>query len=131
MFGPDREGGEEKSREVGKMLAAIKEGLSPEKHLLTGLGNGLKNRLKTRGTNYYRRAVLTNGKTTAQFLVENQVPILRQKDIMGKNEAITPCRRIYLVIQLMYIDGGNLTTHHHAYWNLVRRSSKPPPALCL
>ena len=30
--------GEEKSREVGKMLAAIKEGLSPEKHLLTGLG---------------------------------------------------------------------------------------------
>jgi len=29
--------GEEKSREVGKKLAAIKEGLSPEKHLLTGL----------------------------------------------------------------------------------------------
>jgi hypothetical protein len=30
--------GEEKSREVGKMLTALKEGLSPEKHLLTGLG---------------------------------------------------------------------------------------------
>ena len=30
--------GEEKSREVGKMLSDIKEGLSPEKHLLTGLG---------------------------------------------------------------------------------------------
>jgi hypothetical protein len=30
--------GEEKSREVGKMLAALKEGLTPEKHLLTGLG---------------------------------------------------------------------------------------------
>ena len=30
--------GEEKSREVGKMLAALKEGLTPEKHLLAGLG---------------------------------------------------------------------------------------------
>jgi len=30
--------GEEKSREVGKMLAAIEEGLSPEKDRLTGLG---------------------------------------------------------------------------------------------
>ena len=73
-------------------------------------------------------AVLTNGKTTAQFLVENQVPILRQKDIMGKNEATTPCRRIYLVIQLMYIDGGNLTTHHHAYWNLVKEVIKAAPS---
>jgi flagellar protein FlbT len=65
-------------------------------------------------------AVITNGKTTAQFLVENQVPILRQKEIMAENEASTPCRRIYLVIQLMYIDAGNLATHHHTYWNLVR-----------
>jgi flagellar protein FlbT len=65
-------------------------------------------------------AVITNGKTTAQFLVENQVPILRQKEIMAENEASTPCRRIYLVIQLMYIDAGNLATHQHTYWNLVR-----------
>jgi len=65
-------------------------------------------------------AVITNGKTTAQLLIENHVPILRQKEIMGENEASTPCRRIYLVIQLMYIDAGNLATHHHIYWNLVR-----------
>jgi flagellar protein FlbT len=65
-------------------------------------------------------AVITNGKTTAQLLIENHVPILRQKEIMGENEASTPCRRIYLVIQLMYIDAGNLATHHHTYWNLVR-----------
>jgi flagellar protein FlbT len=65
-------------------------------------------------------AVITNGKTTAQLLIENHVPILRQKEIMGENEASTPCRRIYLVIQLMYIDAGNLATHQHIYWNLVR-----------
>jgi flagellar protein FlbT len=73
-------------------------------------------------------AVITNGKTTAQLLIENQVPILRQKDIMGKNEATTPCRRIYLVIQLMYIDTGNLATHHHTYWNLVKEVIKAAPS---
>ena len=65
-------------------------------------------------------AVITNGKTAAQLLVENQVPILRQKDIMRGSEATTPCRQIYLVIQLMYIDAGNLAMHHHTYWNLVQ-----------
>lgn len=73
-------------------------------------------------------AVITNGKTTAQLLVENHVPILRQKDIMGENEATTPCRRIYLVIQLMYIDAGNLAMHHHTYWNLVKDVLKAAPS---
>ena len=73
-------------------------------------------------------AVITNGKTTAQLLVENQVPILRQKDILGENEATTPCRRIYLVIQLMYIDAGNLAMHHHTYWNLVKDVLKAAPS---
>jgi len=73
-------------------------------------------------------AVVTNGEKTAQLLVENQVPILRQKDIMGENEATTPCRRIYLVIQLMYIDGVNLAMHHHTYWNLVKDVLKAAPS---
>ena len=73
-------------------------------------------------------AVITNGKTTAQLLVQNQVPILRQKDIMGEKEATTPCRRIYLVIQLMYIDAGNLAMHHHTYWNLVKDVLKAAPS---
>ena len=73
-------------------------------------------------------AVITNGKATAQLLIENHVPILRQKEIMGENEASTPCRRIYLVIQLMYIDAGNLATHHHTYWNLVRDVLKAAPS---
>lgn len=73
-------------------------------------------------------AVVTNGKTTGELLVENQVPILRQKDIMGENEATTPCRRIYLVIQLMYIDPGNLAMHHHTYWNFIKDVLKAAPS---
>ena len=73
-------------------------------------------------------AVITNGEKTAQLLVENQVPILRQKDILGEDEATTPCRRIYFVIQLMYIDAGNLAMHHHTYWNLVKDVLKAAPS---
>ena len=65
-------------------------------------------------------AVLKNGKAKADFTIENKIPILRERDIMGEEDANSPCRRIYFVIQLMYIDNQNLTTHHHTYWKLVK-----------
>lgn len=65
-------------------------------------------------------AVLTNGNNTSEFVVENTVPVLREKDIMREEEATSPCRRIYLIIQLMYIDEKNLSAHHNTYWQLVR-----------
>lgn len=65
-------------------------------------------------------AVLTNGNRPADFVIENKVPILREKDIMSEKEANSPCRRIYFVIQLMYIDESNLKTHHSTYWKLVQ-----------
>jgi len=65
-------------------------------------------------------AVLTNGKTRADFLIENKVPVLREKDIMSETDANSPCRRIYFVIQLMYIDNRNLIAHHNTYWKLVK-----------
>jgi flagellar protein FlbT len=49
-------------------------------------------------------AVITNGASTCHLSVENNVPVLRQTDIITDAEATTPCRRIYLAIQLMYID---------------------------
>jgi flagellar biosynthesis repressor protein FlbT len=73
-------------------------------------------------------AVITNGKKNASFIVDNSVPILRQKDIMTKEGANTPCRRIYFAVQLMYIDGDNLATHHNTYWTLVRDVIKAAPS---
>jgi flagellar protein FlbT len=65
-------------------------------------------------------AVITNGKLKSELFVENKVPVLRQKDILGIKEADTPCRRIYFVIQLMYMDEGRLSEHHQVYWQLVK-----------
>jgi flagellar protein FlbT len=66
-------------------------------------------------------AVITNGNIkNTDLIIENNVPILRQKDILSEKDATSPCRRIYFLIQLMYIDEENLATHQHAYWKLVR-----------
>ena len=73
-------------------------------------------------------AVMTNGAATANLIIENTVPVLRQKDIITKDQADTPCKRIYLVIQLMYVDGTNLPTHHDTYWSLVRDVLKAAPS---
>ncbi|NLI82485.1 MAG: flagellar biosynthesis repressor FlbT [Deltaproteobacteria bacterium] len=73
-------------------------------------------------------AVIENGDARADFIVENNVPILRQKDIMGEEDANTPCRRIYFVIQLMYIDETGLVNHHNTYWQLVQDVVKAAPS---
>ncbi len=65
-------------------------------------------------------AVIRNGSTKAELLIENNTPILRQKNILSPDEANTPARRIYLTVQLMYVDEQNLVKHHELYWDLVR-----------
>ena len=66
-------------------------------------------------------AVITNAnRTGCNLIIENKVPILREKDILNENEANSPCRRIYFVIQLMYIDEENLILHQKTYWKLVK-----------
>lgn len=65
-------------------------------------------------------SVIVNGSTRSEMIVENSVPILRQKDIMAEKDADTPCKKIYFVIQLMYIDEKNLREYHGMYWRFVQ-----------
>jgi len=65
-------------------------------------------------------AVITNGNNKCELIIENSVPILRQKDILSEEEADSPARRIYFTIQLMYIDEENLALYHKNYWKLVK-----------
>ena len=72
---------------------------------------------------------MTNGNTKTNLVIENDVPILREKDIMKKQDADTPCRRIYFVIQLMYVDEKNMLEHHNMYWKLVQDVIKAAPSV--
>jgi flagellar protein FlbT len=73
-------------------------------------------------------AVITNGPVKSSFVIENSVPILREKNIMSLQEADSPCKRIYFTIQLMYIDEANLADHHKTYWNLVKDVAAAAPS---
>lgn len=76
-------------------------------------------------------AVIMNGSSKSEFMVENTVPILRDKDIMTREEADSPSKRIYLAVQLMYIDEKNLAEYHQTYWTLVRELVAAAPSTLL
>ena len=65
-------------------------------------------------------AVIRAGAGKCHFFVENNVPILRQNGIMTAEDAHSPARRIYLAIQLMYVDEARIAEHQNLYWELIR-----------
>jgi len=73
-------------------------------------------------------AVITNGKTRSDFVVENNVPILRKKDIMSLPAADSHCKKIYFAIQLMYVDEKNISEHHKVFWELVKEFVEAAPS---
>lgn len=74
------------------------------------------------------QAVITNGSNKCEFIVENNVPILRQNDILSPDGAETPALRIYLAVQLMYVDQANLSAHQKIYWQLVEEFLDASPS---
>jgi flagellar biosynthesis repressor protein FlbT len=64
--------------------------------------------------------VITNTDQRARLLIDgNNIPILREKDIMTPATADTPAKLVYLAVQLMYIS-PNPQLNHGTYFNLVR-----------
>jgi len=73
-------------------------------------------------------AVVKNGNKATDLFVENNVSILRARDILNEGEANSPCRRIYFIIQLMYIDSGNLQEYQNIYRELIQEVIKAAPS---
>ena len=64
-------------------------------------------------------AVIRNGDQRARLFIEGNAPILRERDILTPQTADTPARKIYLAVQLMYLE-GDLSAQHGLYFPLVR-----------
>jgi flagellar protein FlbT len=64
-------------------------------------------------------AVVRNGGKGTVLFIENTIPILREKDILGEKDSNTPCKRVYFTIQLMYIDEANVPQYRRAYSELA------------
>jgi len=75
-------------------------------------------------------AVVTNGSNLrCELLINNNAPVLREKDILAEKDATTPCSRIYFTIQLMYIDHENRKIHADTYWQVVGELLEAAPSL--
>lgn len=48
--------------------------------------------------------IITNSDQRTRLFIDGNAPILREKDILTSETASTPAKRIYLAVQLMYID---------------------------
>ncbi|MGH1403531.1 MAG: flagellar biosynthesis repressor FlbT [Alphaproteobacteria bacterium] len=72
-------------------------------------------------------AVITNSTQRTRLHIAGDAPIIREKDIMQEEEANTPCKRVYFLIQCMYIS-RNSQDYYEPYFSAVRDIQTAAPS---
>ena len=72
-------------------------------------------------------SIITNDGHRTRLQIEGDAPILREKDIMRPNEADSPCKRIYLVVQMMYLS-ADPRQQFDLYFDLIRDVQRAAPS---
>lgn len=72
-------------------------------------------------------ALITNDNHRARLYIEGDTPILREKDIMRPEDADTPCKRIYLAVQMMYL-AKDPKQHYEFYFGLLEDVQTAAPS---
>jgi flagellar protein FlbT len=62
--------------------------------------------------------IITNSDQRTRLFIDGRAPILREKDILTSDTANTPAKRIYLAVQLMYIE-DDITINQDLYFALI------------
>ena len=88
---------------------------------------GLKVELKPGERFILGDCIVTNGDQRTRLLIEGQSPILREKDIMTAEQADSPAKRIYFIVQLMYTSRDPIA-HHETYFTLMRELVQAVPS---
>lgn len=71
-------------------------------------------------------AVITNDKQRTRLHISGEAAILREKDVMKEEEASSPCKKIYFLIQCMYL-ARNPKEYHHTYFEMVKEIQHAAP----
>jgi flagellar protein FlbT len=64
-------------------------------------------------------AVLTNAGSKTEIIIQNNVPVLREKDIITEENADTISKKIYFIVLNMYVDSKNESEYHSIYFKLI------------
>jgi len=71
--------------------------------------------------------IVTNSDQRTRLFIDGKAPILREKDILTKETANSPAKRIYFAVQLMYLD-EDIGRVQKEYFSLVNDLVKAAPS---
>lgn len=60
-------------------------------------------------------AVVQNGDRRGVLILQNKASVLREKDIMQEEEAVTPARHVYFPVMMMYLDEANALRYYDEF----------------
>jgi len=73
------------------------------------------------------QSVITNSDTRTTFLIDGDAPILREKDILTAETANTPVKRVYLCVQMMYLQ-NDIPAYQELYLGFIKELIEAVPS---
>lgn len=75
-------------------------------------------------------AVITNDTQRTRLHIAGNSPILREKDVMKEEEADSACKKIYFLIQCMYLS-DTPNEYHDTYFKFLKEVQEAAPSTTL
>ncbi len=72
-------------------------------------------------------ALITNDNERVKLFIEGNVPILREKYVLTEKEADTPCKKVYYLLQEMYL-AKDPTVLHPEYFARIAEITQAAPS---
>ena len=66
------------------------------------------------------QAVVLNGGEKTELVLQNKASVLRERDIMTEEKANSPAKRIYFIVQMMYMFSDKDREYQERFHELVR-----------
>ena len=73
-------------------------------------------------------ALITNDSERTRIFIEGDVPILRERYILGLAQADTPCKKVYYLVLEMYL-ARDPSVFHAQYFERVKEILQAAPSL--
>jgi len=90
---------------------------------------GLKLKLKPNERVFLSGALIRNAGSGAVLELMNNVPMLREKDILLEQDAKSPCQKLYLIVQTLYFDQASHEILLQSFNKLLGEVLKAAPSL--
>lgn len=88
----------------------------------------LKIELKPHESIIVGESLITNDGERTRFYIEGNVPILRERFILREKDANTPSKRVYFIVQQLYLSRGD-TALQKMYLTYVKDLQDAAPSL--